>query len=185
MRIKNYISYSQYQAFNSGMYERIYLDGVKLNNPGLESGKRFSEAMERDEIGLDEIGFAKLQIPTPQFKEKQLTIDWDGIPILGGLDGLDEEPLTVHEYKTGKGKWTQSKVDKAEQLTFYALLVWKTYGKIPKIILYWIETDDNGLTGRIETFETKRTIQDFIHLYPKVKKAWLGIEKIINEYIKK
>jgi hypothetical protein len=46
--MKNYISYSQYQAFNSGQYQRIYLDGIKLNNKGLELGKIFAEAMESD-----------------------------------------------------------------------------------------------------------------------------------------
>lgn len=185
MRIKNYISYSQYQAFNSGQYEKIYLDGRKLNNSGLEFGKKFAEAMESEEIGNDDIAFAKLQIPTPQFKEKEFRVEWEGIPMFGGLDGFDEKPLTVYEYKTGKTKWTQAMVDKAEQLTFYAIYVWLTYKKLPEhIYLYWLETDSNGLTGKIKVFETKRSLKDFIVLYPKVKKAWIGIEKIINEYIK-
>ena len=29
--------------------------------------------------------------------------------MLGSLDGFDEDPLTIHEYKTGKTAWTQSK----------------------------------------------------------------------------
>lgn len=184
MRIKKYISYSQYQAFNSGQYKRIYLDGIKLNNKGLELGKIFAEAMESDEIGNDEIALLKIQLPKPQFKEKEFLVNWDGIPMLGSLDGFDEKPLTIHEYKTGKTKWTQEKVDRAEQLTFYSLFVWITYGKLPeKIYLYWLPVDDNGLTGEIKIFETNRTIKDFIHLYPKVKKAWIGIEKIIDEYV--
>ena len=184
MRIKNYISYSQYQAFNSGQYEKIYLRGIKLNNKGLKLGKIFAEAMESDEIRDDEIALIKLELPTPKHREKEFRVDWEGIPILGSLDGFDEEPLTIHEYKTGKTAWNQSKVDKAEQLTFYALFIWLTYKKLPeKIYLYWIKTDDNGLTGEIKVFETQRSMKDFIKLYPKLKKAWIGIEEIINNYL--
>ena len=78
MRIKNYISYSQYQAFNSGQYEKIYLRGIKLNNKGLELGKIFAEAMESDEIRDDEIALIKLELPTPKHREKEFRVDWEG-----------------------------------------------------------------------------------------------------------
>lgn len=186
MRIKNYLSYSQYQAFNSGQYTRIYLDGIKLNNSGLKFGSEFAEMMESEEMTGDEIELVKIQLPTPQYREKKFNVMWEDIPMFGSLDGFDEDPLIVHEYKTGTTKWTQSKVDKAEQLTFYALYVWLTYKKIPKIKLYWIETEkideEIRLTGNIKVFDTERKLTDFIKLYSKVKKAWIGIEKLIDEY---
>jgi hypothetical protein len=64
------------------------------------------------------------------------------------------------EYKTGKIPWTQAKVQKHDQLTFYATaLKWST-GKMPEYCdLDWIETK-----------ESKTESDDF----------WRGSDKILN-----
>jgi len=185
MRIKPYLSYSQYKAYRSGQYKRIYIDGFKIDNPGIRLGKKFAEFMESKEEKSDIKFFslAKNIIPKPLEREKKILVDWEGIPIYSILDGYDEDPI-IHEYKTGKTAWTQAKVDKDEQLTFYALAVWLLTGNLPKKIwLYWLPRDDSGLTGGLHVFETTRSLKDFIKLYPKVKDAWIGIEELINNLI--
>ena len=70
-------------------------------------------------------------------------------------------------------------------------MVWKKLG-IPLeqiyIRLHWLETceDLDGsifLTGRVEHFQTMRTMSDIIKIYPKIKKAWVGIEKLVDNYL--
>ena len=39
-------------------------------------------------------------------------------------------------------------------------------------------------TDQTEIVNIKRTNKDLIKIYPKIKKVWIGIEKLINEYIK-
>ena len=131
-------------------------------------------------------------MPPVKEREKEFLVDFEGIPLLGKLDGfsLKEDLAVIDEYKTGKHPWTQNKVDSHEQLTFYAIMVWKKLG-IPLeqiyIRLHWLETceDLDGsifLTGRVEHFQTMRTMSDIIKIYPKIKKAWVGIEKLVDNY---
>ncbi len=184
MRIKPYISYSQMIAFESGQYKRIYIDGYKLDNQGIRLGKKFAEFLEGKENEPDEFfEEAKSLLPVPEEREKVITELWDSIPIMAILDGFDSD-LSIHEYKTGKTKWTQNIVDKAGQLTFYACAVYIHTGKLPsKITLYWLPAENGKLIGDIQVFETSRTMTDIIKFYPRVKKAWIGIEKLINELI--
>ena len=93
-----------------------------------------------------------------------------GVPILSYLDSFHSTENVFYEYKTGKIAWTKSKVQKHDQLTFYATaLKWST-GNMPDYCdLVWIETKDeivekmdglyNGtgdkivnITGRIISF---------------------------------
>jgi len=181
MRLKDYISFSQYDAFNKGKYEEYYLLGVELKNKYLDFGK-----------DVHENKIESLGIPKPEIKEKELKIEFNGIPILAYIDGLSiKDEVVIDEYKTSVNPWTQKKVDEHEQLDFYAIAVSQEL-KIPiesiKIRLWWIETyiDTDGnlkLSGRVEKFETKRTNLNVLKIYPKIKKAWIGIEKIVDNYI--
>jgi hypothetical protein len=192
MRIKNYISYSQYNTIlsSSKQYQKIYIDGFKLKTKYIDFGGIIANVLEsRKAKGYNEETAVNL-IEEKENQELELVVDFYGIPLLGKLDAYENG--TIYEYKTGKNAWTQKKVDNNEQLTFYAIMVSKHF-KIKvediKIKLIWLETieDTDGsimLTGRKEEFKTKRTNKDLIKIYPKVKKAWIGIEKLIDEYIK-
>ena len=193
MRIKDYISYSQYTLFRSspGQYKKIYIDGRKLHTKYLSFGSMIAEALESGEAQTKKIRKTLDSLPPVDEREKEIRADFSGIPLLGKLDGFTRKGPRVDEYKTGKIPWNQSKVDKFEQLTFYAILVSLKY-EIPigdiKIFLHWIETyeDTDGhiyMTGRVFPFETRRTTKDILNFYPKVKKAWIGIELLINSVI--
>jgi hypothetical protein len=111
MRIKNYLSYSQYTCFlqSPNEYKKRYIDGIRLNNKYLDFGKLAHEQFEKEE--------------TEDCKELKVECDFYGIPLLGYLDGFNEKKKRIKEHKTGKSKWTQKMVDSSEQLTFYAIMV--------------------------------------------------------------
>jgi hypothetical protein len=73
--------------------------------------------------------------------------------------------------------------NKLGQLDFYALLVYLKYKKLPKSIkLIWIETETNDdvvkFTGKIKTFEVKKTKQDIIKIASRIHKAVKGIKEM-------
>lgn len=111
----------------------------------------------------------------------------DKIPLFGKLDGWNSRGRVIGEYKASK-KWTQGMADKSGQLTFYALMTWLKYNKLPsKIFLHWAETteDEMGelcLNGNYKTFETKRTLKDIILFSTRITKAWAGIIEMSEKH---
>jgi hypothetical protein len=111
------------------------------------------------------------------------------IPCLSFLDSYDSKLNIFREYKTGKIPWTKVKVQKHDQLVFYATtLKWST-GKMPEYCdLDWIETKESqeetvdfwrennkiiNVTGRIISFHREfdeREIERMEELIVKV--AW-------------
>ena len=194
MRIKDYLSYSQYSIFNSSrdQYIKIYINGDELNNKYLDFGKKIAKGLEHRNIDYkdEDIDLARKLITPAKQKEIEIRANFDKVPLLGILDGFykNKDKAIIDEYKTGTSKWTQKLVDNNEQLTIYAILVWLKYDINPENIeikLHWLPTYkdiDNSihLTEEIKTFKTKRTMKDFINIYPKLKKTWLGIEELIN-----
>ena len=96
---------------------------------------------------------------------------------------LDPQQGKIGEYKTGK-KWDQRRVDEDSQLTFYALVYHVKFHTLPsEIALHWAETtwDEQGaltLSGKMLTFPTERTTEDFSTMYARIKHAWEGIAKL-------
>lgn len=193
MRIKEYISYSQYQLFNSSKkwFIKTYIEGVKFSNDYFDFGKMIANGLKdrKEKTNNSDIILARKLIKEPKEREKEIKVEFGKIPLFGFVDGYN--PSSIEEYKTGKDKWTQEMVDKDEQLTWYAILISEKL-KIPidklKITLKWLPTfedidDSIHLTGQIETFKTIRTELDKIKIYPKIKRAWLGIEKLIDDLI--
>lgn len=195
MRLKQYLSYSQYSTFlqSKETYIKRYIDGVKLNSPYLDFGKLIAEHLEdrNKESANEDISIARRILIEPKEREKEIRQDFYKIPLYGKLDGFDPDTKKITEYKTGIRPWKQSEVDKAEQITFYAILISLEY-KIPietvPIELIWLETfrdidDTIHLSGHHRTYHTKRTQKDIINIYPKIKKVWKGIEELINSII--
>jgi len=169
--MKEYLSYSQLKALENGTYVKLYIWKETFTNAGMEFGKRFADAREKNEFTGDPlIDFGLVFLPRYQYHEHK--IDIDGLH--GRLDGFNE-PNLVNDDKTGKTKWTQAKVDKDSQLTFYALLVDKKYGKIPDLELHHLSPD-----FQITHFKTKRTRKQLKEMEKRIKKA-LKIKKEIHE----
>lgn len=191
---RGYLSWSQMALFekDKNLYYQVYWEGVQqFMSKYLLLGKRMADTLE---FGFDpehDATFEGIVLSLPPYPEREFEIkeELDGITLLGRMDGFDEGVLDVGEYKSGK-KWTQKLVDNHGQLTFYALLVWLKYKKLPsKIKLHWAQTkdtEDGGLelTGYTQTFETVRTMADIILFTKRIKDDWRGI-CAIGKFMKK
>lgn len=83
----------------------------------------------------------------PQSREKFVKAHFDGAPALGFIDRVDVAPtgeIRVVDYKTGKMP-SPVFADKAIfQLRFYALLYWRSFGRIPdQLKLMYLKNQDS------------------------------------------
>ena len=185
-----YLSWSKMNLWEKdpNLFYQVYIEGLdQFRTKYLELGKRLADGLEN---GFDEEHDPMFEmiitfLPSYPKREYEIKETFEGIPLLGKLDGFDEDILDLGEYKSGK-KWTQGMVDSHGQLTFYALLIWLKFGKLPsKIALHWARTDEDMegnlfLTGETRTFVTTRTMKDIILFSKRLKTAWAGIQELIN-----
>lgn len=192
MKVDIKLSYSRYRCWKSGkkQYYKQYILGEKMGSRYMEFGSYFAKLLEDDsESGEDEIERVRAFIPTYKTREKVIEVKHAGVPLLIKPDGLDLKKHIIGEFKTGK-RWNQRMADESEQITFYAFVYWLTFKKIPKTYLHWVETrvaEDGGIevTGYAETFDTPRTMEDFLKLFPKLKTAYREIVEFTkSEYAK-
>ncbi len=191
MRIKDYLSFSQFSLFKLSpeRYKRVYIDGIRMKSKYMDFGSKIATALETAVAKDSDDKLAIKLLPKAQEHEREFLVKFEGIPLFGKLDGFTKKnELIIDEHKTGKNKWTQVMVNNSEQLTFYAIMVSKFYStpiESIRIRLHWIETfeDTDGaihLTGQMLTFETRRTMRDLLNIYPEIKKVWEGIEQLID-----
>lgn len=191
----------------------IYSDERIATNAAMDLGRELAEALARNDWKKKEapdIELARILLPScrhteyevPRLKgdgcgskeipctecaargiERPLFVR--GISIYGKFDGFDDKKnLVITEHKTGRSKWTQKRVDTLGQLSFYSLLVYLKFGKLPdEIRLNWVpaQYDDEGelkLIGDIQTFETRRTMADLLAISVRIERAWEGIKEL-------
>lgn len=165
---KPYLSWSQLTLWinNRERYKKEYFDNAdKLSTKYLKFGSEFAQMVEDlEEImatGVERIQaidrLAEKYPMTENMKAVLLYLNIDGIsefeirtkvcdlvPCFSKLDKYLEKENAIREYKTGLVPWTQAKVQKHDQLVFYATML-KWIGKpIPKYCdLDWIETKEH------------------------------------------
>jgi len=189
---KPHLSWSQMSCWlsNPNRYRKEYFEsGEKLDTKFLRFGKNIAE--------LIETGQHKDLLPdletydSPEYKIEARIMHI--VPCLSFIDtynavATDIVPANVfREYKTGKIPWTKAKVQKHDQLVFYAtMLKWHT-GNMPEYCdLDWIETKEAAnesvdfwresgkiinVTGRIVSFHREfdeREIERMENLIVKV-----------------
>ena len=202
MRIKNYLSWSQYEVFTQSpeQYKKVYIDNIKRESKYYDFGHKIAEGIEhRNKRTKDnDVKLARKLLPKFQYVEKEFRVTFGNVPLLSKLDGFGESVvknelvLNIEEVKTGKNEWNQSKVDRSKQITFYVMVVSQFYKVDPatiKIRLHYLETFEDTdyqmhLTGKYIVFNTQRTLSDVVKFYPSVKNAWVGIEELINSNLK-
>lgn len=163
---RKYLSYSAMMCWitNPTRFRREYFEGGrKLDTKYLTFGKGIAKMIED--------GTYKEILPNLVVKgksEHKIECVVGGIPVLSFIDTYNEEKHFFQEFKSGKIAWTKTKVQKHEQLTFYAtVLKWHT-GTMPnECELVWIETSEDAkdpndfwavaekqlaVTGKIVTF---------------------------------
>jgi hypothetical protein len=193
IRIKNYLSWSQYNLFlrSPEQYRQVYILGKpSFKNVEMEFGSKIASGLEQEDLTGDaEIDFCKVSLPEVDESEKEMTVKVGDMKLLIKMDGYNKDH-TIYEYKTGHVAWTQKKVDKWEQLTFYAYVYWLIKGVVPNLYLIWIPTQK--INGEISltkeapvVFHTKRTTSDFYKMAVKTKRVWNEIGKLVKEELYK
>jgi len=185
IRRRDYFSWSQLNTWEKdpNLYYEMYVLGLEAPfTKWMKKGKDLAEYLEKGGDVDDDIKCVADFIPQYKEKEYEIKVEMEGIKLLGYLDSFDPKELNIYEYKTGK-KYTQGMANKLGQLDFYTLMIYLKYGKLPRSIkLIWIETetqDDNVVfTGKIKTFEVKKTMKDIIKISSRIKKAKQGIDEM-------
>lgn len=190
---KKYLSYSQINLWKRSpeKYKRTYFEGEEYpTNQAIDFGKNFAEILEGKKKTDDIIVQGVIcQIPKYDTIEKEIKVKIEDINLLGYLDSYCSKTHNFYEYKTGKMDWTQDKVDKADQITFYAMLVYLKYKVVPKnISLIWakteIEDDIIQFTGDVKEFKTSRVLVDILKMMVEVKKIAKEIDVEYREFLK-
>lgn len=186
MTPRPYLSWTQFNVFSHSpaQYRQRYIFGEQgAYTRAMAFGKEM--ALKR-EAGDDE-GIEHLTMFLPKYprREYEMTapviIDDKEVILLGKFDGVDLRKHIIGDDKTGK-HWTQAMVNKDEQLTWYSFIYWRAKGILPKLQLNWIETIEGSIaTGKVETFETMRTVKDFLSLTYKIRKVWRGISQLCEK----
>jgi hypothetical protein len=186
------LSWNQLLTWQKGeqVYYETYFLGKRQKfkyEKNMDFGKKIATGLEQKKTNDEDVEFCRDCLPKPKYKEKILIADFEGVILLAKPDGCYlKKEIRVDEYKTGKQKWTQKMADNLGQITLYDMVIYKLTGKIPRNFLYYFQTKEEG--GEIylvrkppSVFETKRTMKDFMLLYPILKKAQIEI----NNFCKK
>lgn len=216
LRNKDYLSWSQYSMFKGSklQYWKTYglLEGgvhTKYFNKGNELGEALEFGIEG--TSSDPMLAAVVpMVPKLDFMEHRIECKLlNGEKILSYIDSGSADLEHFLEYKTGKIAWTQDKVNKHDQLLFYALAYYIESGRktVPTCQLIWIETEDNedgsvSYTGDVHKFsrdfnekqvlkfeqELIKTIQEIedwdyveLELSDVVVDRYIALKKIIDE----
>ena len=168
-------------------YKRIYILGEEqYTSYAMEYGSKIHKALETGKSEDESIQSLCRLVPRYDTPEKRITAKIDDIPLYGIIDSYNPKTNDFIEYKTGKTKWTQKRVDNHGQLTFYSMLIYITTKKIPKNIkLIWLRTDGQDITGDITEFDTTRDLKEVLKFTAKVKKVAKAISEMYHKEIKK
>lgn len=133
---RGYLSYSQMTCWltNRERFRREYFEnGKKLNTKYLTFGKGTAEERSRRTL-----------LPG-QVTELKIRVLIRGVPVLSFIDFYDASLHEFEEDKTGKVPWTQAKVQKHEQLAYYATVLKAYFGTMPaRCRLNWLETEEGS-----------------------------------------
>lgn len=123
--------------------------------------------------------------------ETTLSVGKEHIPLLGKFDRLKTDYTALKDWKTGKNPWTQAKVNKDKQITFYCMMIFIEKKIIPHDIeVVWIPTeeDEQGrlkITGEFVRFHTTRKMSDILNMMVETRKTWKEIsERYEQELLK-
>jgi len=161
---KPHLSWSQMNCWitSKARFRREYFEcGKKMDTKYLRFGKGIAELIES--------GKYKELLPdleVYEVSEFEIRTMICGVPILSYIDDYDPVNNVFREKKTGKIPWTQARVIKHGQLTFYATALKHSIGKMPEYChLDWIETKE----GSIEVDDFWRENEKVLQITGKIK----------------
>jgi hypothetical protein len=201
---KPHISWSQLSCWlqNPTRYRKEYFeDGKKLESKYLTLGKNIATLIEN---GQHKVLLPDLQTyDSPEYKIECLV---KGVPILSYLDSynkvatIDIPANVFREFKTGKIAWDRARVQKHDQLTFYATALKWSIGTMPEYCdLDWIETKETAketvdfwreadkivnITGRIVSFHREFDEREVERMEQLIEKVAWEISDAYQDYLK-
>lgn len=220
---KEYLSWSQLNLWlsNKERYRKEYFENTeKLDTKYLRFGKGFAKLMEdivkdpsllkskmwvMENLGMDltspeHVDFVNnlKWYDTPEF---EIRCEVLGVPILSFIDSYNSIDNLFYEFKTGKNPWDQSKVQKHDQLVFYAMALKHSKGKTPESCeLHWIQTKEGTresvdfwresssnkihITGKIQHFHREFDEREVDRLEDLLLKSAEEISEAYQEFIK-
>lgn len=157
------ISWSDLTAIESNA--KAWLDGKRLKStPAMDFGTSVHAQIKHRKLKNIPVGNAPEKVYSTTISNGK-----QSLMIIGKPDDTDDD--TIFEYKTGLKLWTKKKAEEHGQLFTYALLKWKTTGKLPKRALlisletrYDEEIEDTVLTGNMVVHEVPITIVDVLKI---------------------
>lgn len=184
---KRYLSWSQLEIYRSNpeRYKREYFEkGKRLDTKYLRFGKSIAQQIENGTIKniLPDLAVYK-------HCEYELINTVRDIPLLSFIDTYSEKENIFREFKTGKNPWNQAKVQKHDQLLFYAVQLRAKTGKMPEFChLDWIETSENsfekkGLWNKSDELRLTGKVKSFIRVFDEreLDNMEAEIEKIAHQ----
>lgn len=196
---KQHLSWSQFDLWrkNPTRYKREYfMRGRRLDTEALRFGKGFALSIED--------GSYKETVPDLEVMDKieyKMKLELvPGLWLLSYLDSYCPKTNEFREYKTGQHAWTKAKVQKHDQLLWYAVMLRREKGKMPeRCYLDWVETKKKAededdfwsqvekrltLTGKIKTFEREFDERELDRLEEEIIKVATEISEAYQEFIK-
>ena len=196
MHPRTHLSWTQLNLWEKSpkQYREVYIEGKKIPiSRAIALGKEIADALEKDEdIGEFEKDVVISRLLKYEMRDRsvemKLKVGKEEVPILIKPDSMKADYSAFREYKTGSEIWTQAKVDKWDQLTFYATGIFIITKKIPAIHLDWAETKINEegkpeLTGEIYSFPTIRRMSHILSMMARMRKVWKEIGEMCENEI--
>lgn len=177
------------ERYKSEYFER----GKKLRTRYLEFGSGV-HAMIEDGTYIEQLPHLRVY---PE-RELEIRAEIEGVSCFSYIDGNDPVNNEFGDYKTGKTAWTQSRLQKSEQMLFYAVILRNRTGKIPdRCGLHWIETYDHEdkdqafwkddkkvkLTGKVVTLYRKFDERELDRMESEIVKVAYEISDAYREFI--
>lgn len=123
--------------------------------------------------------YFRLEDPTgfePQAREEYLEFVTDGVRLRGIVDRLDELPdgaVRIVDYKTGFAPGESNEARALFQLKFYALLLWRTRGVVPRELrLVYL--------GDADTLSYEPDLEQLVRFESIVLALWSAIERALR-----
>lgn len=195
---RGYLSHTQIDLWmrRPELYiERYVHGGAEQRSARMDFGSKAALALENGEETDDELlNMLVTVLPKYDLPEEEIRAILDtpagSVELLGKPDTLRSTDWAFREYKTGVAKWTQGRADKHRQLDHYASILWLNHKKLPASIhLDWAETiDDDGriaLTGKVATFEVKKTVADVLKYLALAGKVAREIDEAYRKELQK
>jgi len=164
------------RAMLSGAWERVLEEepavaGLFAQDP---DGAVFAEWMA-SAGGLLE-NYFKIEDPSrlePDSREELVEVEIDGLRLRGYVDRLDVSPagdIRVVDYKTGASPREAFEAKALFQLKFYALVLWRTRGVVPRQLKLMYLADADTLIAAFDAEELERFERT-------IKAIWAAIER--------